>query len=274
VWVHDVVNADVFTEYNAEQSSYFSAHPDALGELLKDIVSRKTEFVFVSQSQKEKAIEFLKRHILINDAKLHVIPNILWDHQFALSKKPATMNWHTIVYASAWQKGIRHVIALYEKLLVTIPDLKLTLLSPGYDYHRFQEYERELTEIFGDKITILGPVSKTKLGETIMTAAAVIAPPFEETFGSVFAESLSLGTPVIASHKSGAVKEIVGPDWIFDFTDAQKISDRLLLVISQRIRGSLDEKFRQEKNMSLWLALVLGKTPSIVTSSAPPQSEK
>ena len=79
--------AQVCKQLGVTDKTYFrwrKSHGGLRIDLLEDIAVRNTEFVFVSQSQKEKAIEFLKRHIVISDAKLHVIPNIVWDHQFAV----------------------------------------------------------------------------------------------------------------------------------------------------------------------------------------------
>jgi glycosyltransferase involved in cell wall biosynthesis len=258
IWFHDNVNHKIMTDNNGEQASYFEKNPKDFTSHLSFLGHTNVTLIFVSHTQKNNAFEFFNRYIKIGVDRVHVIYNIVYDHQFNNVAPLVDVNWNRLVYASAWTKGILEIINLFERLSSEIPELTLTLLSPGYDYNNYIDYADKLRAIYPSKLNILGPVSKKDLGEIIMNSCAVIAPPFKETFGCVFAESLYLGTPVIASTNSGAVYEIIGTDYIFDYTDEFPIIEKLKYIKYNKIRLNLNEKFLQDANLKLWFEAMGG----------------
>jgi glycosyltransferase involved in cell wall biosynthesis len=146
-----------------------------------------------------------------------------------------------IVFASAWVKNLPVIIKLFRSLLL-LSDVRLELMSPGYEYPAFLEYKKILEDEFKERIFIHGPLKKQDYCKVLKSSICVLAPRFPETFGCVFAESYYLGVPVIADIHSGAVKEIIDNNYIVDYDYPEKVHEKIQLL-KTRPNIQLDEKF-------------------------------
>ena len=68
-----------------------------------------------------------------------------------------------------------------------------------------------------------------------------------------------MGTPVIASHQSGAIKEIIDNRFIVDYNNPDIVLERIMELqqSSEKNNVKLDNKFLVEENMFLWKDFVL-----------------
>jgi len=164
-----------------------------------------------------------------------------------------------LVFASAWCKGIRKIIDLFQNLIQKKPELKLILLSPGYDYSNWEDYRKTLEATYPNEIKIYGPLNKKEYKKIIQSALCVLSAPFWETFGCVFAESYYLGTPVIADIRSGAVREIIDTNYIVNYEEPEKVLQKIEELQRERdtLSIQLDKKFLVESNINLWKKFVL-----------------
>jgi glycosyltransferase involved in cell wall biosynthesis len=209
---------------------------------------------------KELFINYFKNHDLkLEDNRLNTIYNILYEDEFMKIKNTdVAVNKNYITYASAWQKGIEQVVRVFDYAKNVDPELKLVLLSPGYDWNNFTDYSNKLKEKYKDDIIIHGPVNKEQYSKIIKESMVVLTTTFSETFGCVFAETYYLGTPVIMDYRSGAVKEIIDNEYIVNFDNKKETIDKILYVKKNRdnIHVHLDDKFMLEYNIQLWLKLL------------------
>ena len=262
-WIHDLIEDKIFLDNNNKFIEYFKNNPRKLLHYLNvNFLEKNITFVLNSNFTKKIFIDYFNKFgIVINENKIKVIYNILYEDEFIKIKynyKP-TINLYDLVYASAWQKGIWDVIKLFDFILLKDEKFRLILLSPGYDLEGFKQYQIDLQTKYCDKIIILGPLNKIEYSKVIKSSLCVLTSKFSETFGCVFSESLYLGTPVIGDINSGAVPEIVGGNNIVNFDNLEQFYEKLMEIKNNRNTTNvvLDDKFCFDYNYNLWLNLLL-----------------
>ena len=262
LWVHDLTEKYVFLfNYSEEEQKLYNNNELYKNNILKNFYDNKNiNYVFVSNFIKDKFKNYFNEYEFnIEDNRLNLIYNILYEDEFInIKNQKILVNKNYITYASAWQKGIEHVISIFDHARKEDNQLKLVLLTPGYDWNNFQKYAKELKNKYSDNIIIHGPVNKEQYTKIIKESLVVLTTTFRETFGCVFAESYYLGTPVIADHRSGAVKEIIDNNYIVNFDNKKETVDKILYIKNNRdsIHVNLDSKFMLEYNLNLWLNLL------------------
>lgn len=262
LWVHDLTEKRVFLfNYNEEERKLYDDIKLYKNNILKIFYENKNiNYIFVSNFIKEKFKNYFNNNDFnIEDNRLNIIYNILYEDEYLnIKNQQITVNKNYITYASAWQKGISHVVNIFEYIRKYDNELKLVLLSPGYDWDKFKNYADELKNTYGDNIIIHGPVNKAQYAKIIKESMVVLTTTFQETFGCVFAESYYLGTPVVADYRSGAVKEIIDNNYIVNFDNKNETIEKILYIKNNRenFNVKLNNKFMFEYNINLWLNLL------------------
>jgi len=250
VWFHDKPDDFIFKLSKSCEESLFIINKN-----------KNIHFVFNSETTKEVYLDFIyKKGILFDDNRCEVIYNILYEDDFIEYKdKNFEIDRNTIIFGSAWMKGIDIIMQVFHYIVQRNNDIKLILLSPGYDYHVWQEYKLQIENVFKERLVVLGPVDKKTYCEIIKSSLCVISPVTFETFGCIFAESYYLGTPVIADIRTGAVKEIIDNEFIVDYSNPESVLQKILFLQENRdnIKVVLDNKFLLEENLFLWKNFVL-----------------
>ena len=262
LWIHDLVEMYVFMcNYNSEEQTYYKNNERFRDEILREFYENKNiNFIFVSNFIKYKFVNYFKNYgFIIEQSRLHVIYNIMYEEEYAGVKNDIIpVNKNYITYASAWQKGIEHVISVFDYAKKYDRELKLVLLSPGYDWNNWTSYANDLKQKYGKDVIIHGPVDKLKYSRIIKESLVVLSTIFEETFGCVFAESYYLGTPVIADHRSGAIREIIDNNFIVNFDNKEETFNKIMEVKNNRnnMNVHLNAKFGLEENLKLWNSII------------------
>jgi glycosyltransferase involved in cell wall biosynthesis len=253
VWFHDKPD-----DFIIELSTSTVSCNESLFNLYK---CKNIKFIFNSESTKDTYLRFFsERGIQFEPSRFEVIYNILYEDDFIEFKnKDFEIDKNVIVFGSAWMKGIDVIIQVFNYIFHRNDKIKLFVLTPGYDYHLWQEYKIYIENAFQDRIKIFGPLDKKSYCEIIRTSLCVLSPVAFETFGCIFAESYYLGTPVIADIRTGAVKEIIDNDYIVDYSIPENVLQKILFLQNniENIKVKLDEKFLLEENMLLWKKFVL-----------------
>jgi glycosyltransferase involved in cell wall biosynthesis len=201
-----------------------------------------------------------KYDINIEKYRLNIIYNILYENEFLdIKNKYIERNFNNIVYASAWQKGIEKIIEIFDYIININNNIKLILMSPGYDLENYREYIDFLNNKYPNNIIILGSLNKEKYAEIIKSSLCVLSSTFEETFGCVFSESYYLGIPVIADFRSGAVKEIIDNNFIVNYDNCEEVYEKILFLQnnSSNINIKLNDIFLKDYNVDKWIKLLL-----------------
>jgi glycosyltransferase involved in cell wall biosynthesis len=249
---------NIFLGNDKPKINYYREHhtefrDDVLLPILND-----PSITYIANSEHTRGLfmEFIHKYAGITQYdRCSVIYNILYGAEFDTTPIPKIPK--RLIYASAWQKGIWKVIDIFRYIVSRDADYSLTLLSPGYDWWHFKDYASSLKEEFGDRIIILGPSAKRELCIAIKESVCCLSSTFNETFGCVFAESIYLGTPVIADKRSGAVREIIGDANIVDYDNPITVYDKLQTL---PVAVTLSSQFLPDLTISKWISLVCPDT--------------
>ena len=106
-----------------------------------------------------------------------------------------------LVFFSSPNKGLAYTLDVFRALRRRMPDMLLSVANPGYK-------QTPRAAIGG--VEYLGALAPPQLHQLVRSSLCTLALNFvlPETFGLVYAESLALGTPVLA-HDSGAAAEVI-----------------------------------------------------------------
>jgi hypothetical protein len=227
-------------------------------DVLNYIVNNNNiNFVFNSEfTQKYFNVNFSLNNMFIDKTRQNIIYNILHKNYF-LKNNNKEFNKKHIVYASGWNKGIFKIVDIFDYILTQDSSFKLILMSPGYEYKNYKNYEYYLKNKYPNNIIIYGPVDKLQYSKIIESSGCVLAPSFPETFGCVFAESCYLGTHVICDIKSGAVKEIIGIENVVNYNNVDEVYNKIISKIESNEKIELNEKFMFDYNFNLWKNILL-----------------
>jgi glycosyltransferase involved in cell wall biosynthesis len=210
-------------------------------------------FVANSQTCRRQLLEYFGDAI---EERVFTIPNALYMDEFA-TDLPTTVDLNRIVYASAWVKGIEGVIDVFDYVFRHDPDFRLTLMNPGYDNAaRYEPLLADVRDRYDARVEVLGPKSRAEFSRVVAGSLCTISARFSETFGCIFAESLALGTPVLADTSSGAVCEYAGEESIVDYGQPATVLERLRSLREARVCRALPESYSVDAVMQAWRDLL------------------
>jgi len=272
LWIHDLICPQLFLGNNLNLFEHFKNNKYLFKNRILNFYVDKPNINYIVPSNFCKNMlynYFSNFGYHISNNNIHVIHNILYKDDFNFNfnfnlvgkdnDNSDNIDLNQIVFASAWTKNIIHVITLFDYIFQNDENIKLVLMTPGWDGNKFVDLEIELKNKYKEKIIILGKQNKNDLFKIIRKSLCVISSTYSETFGCIFAESYYLGTPVIADIRSGAVSEIIDNDYICDFMEPSKVLEKIRQLQKERkkINISLDKKFLLEENIDKWNNLML-----------------
>ena len=256
IWIHDIPDFNIFLGmYDTPQEPLFrrDLHKFKNEILIPILTNSSIHFVANSQHTYRLFNEFIQRYAgITNYTRCSVIYNALYGDEF--DRTPVEKIPKRLIYASAWQKGIEKVIDIFRYVVARDPNYTLTLLSPGYDWTNYESYAKRLQSEFGSKLLLLGPSTKKDLCTAIKQSICCLSSTFDETFGCVFAESCYLETPVIADVRSGAVREIIGEDFIVDYNNPDRVWSKLQTLPPS---VTLHSEFLSEPILLKWKSILI-----------------
>ncbi len=159
---------------------------------------------------------------------------------------------NSLVFLSSPHKGLAQTISVFKACKRVLPELKLSVTNPGY----FATPDMVIPE----GVELLGSLPHAKVMEKLRSALCLFYPSTDyrvrETFGMVLAESLAVGTPVIA-HTMGAVPEVLAQSRMaMDCTRIDLIKERLFQWQRERPKVGLDPAYRTSEVIKKWQELL------------------
>lgn len=119
------------------------------------------------------------------------------------------------------RKGLTHLLRAWKRL--ALPDAELVLVGRG-------RVDRDLLREFDGQFALHGPVyDRGELSRLYGSSDVLCVPSLGEGFGLVYLESLACGTPVIATHDTGAPDLVTegGEGFLIDAGDVDALCERL-----------------------------------------------
>jgi len=157
--------------------------------------------------------------------RIRVLPHFLFPEEWQKKKIGSGEDYFLYFGRLSSEKGVEILI----KAWIRTADLKLKIAGEGKQKKKLEEMVRKNN--LEDRVEFLGFKKGEELKEIIQRAKAVVFPfVWAEVFGYTLLESLSLGTPVIAS-RAGAAPEIITEGengLLFQTGDPKDLKNKLL----------------------------------------------
>lgn len=158
-----------------------------------------------------------------------------------------------IIFASAWTKGLNHVLNIGKAYYDKNKDFQLVLIKPAYatnsvdiDFNKFPF------------LNIKGIIkNKQEYCELIQSCLCVLTTTFSETFGCVYAEALHLGVPVIGDNSvKSAISEIVQPEHMCNYNNVDEVINKIEEFRNNRPIVNLNTQFYENAVIKEWINLI------------------
>jgi len=188
---------------------------------------------------------YLKKMVMgwgVSPDKVHVVYNALPKQpDLTLSQADAReqLGWDdrptvlTVARLHPW-KGVDHLITA----LQTMPDIRLVVAGDGPDMSRLQSLAKPLA----DRVTFLGQVPHEQIFILMRASDGLALYSGYEGLSHTILESLTIGTPVLASHKGG------NPEVVQDDVNGVLVPYVDIPALCDGIRRLLDNRDRYAEN--------------------------
>jgi glycosyltransferase involved in cell wall biosynthesis len=180
------------------------------------------------------------------DVEIKVIYNALFPEYVP---KQLTVKQNEITFASNWYKGLERVLNIVKELNKTHA-IKLNLLKPNYC-----NWDRDFSNEY-PFVNVIGNVKdKVVYSRIIARSICILTTSYPETFGCVFAESLHIGTPVIADKSVDAgFHEFINDNYKVDFNNLDQVLKKILEIKDDIVR--LPDEFYEKQIIEQWKNLI------------------
>ncbi|MBL4694594.1 glycosyltransferase family 4 protein [Candidatus Gracilibacteria bacterium] len=204
-------------------------HRLAYSFTIKNAVKKAKKIIAISHNTKADLIHYLhaepkKIHVIYNGVSpdFTLIPEV---HKFDSTLKKYGITKQFLFYAGVHRshKNLPTLIKAFEMLS---PDLNLQLVITGRPDPHYPEVQNAASQ--NPNIILTNLVSEQELVYLYNAAMIFVFPSLYEGFGLPPLESMSCGTPVVASNSS-SIPEICGEDnaLFFDPQDPQDIANKI-----------------------------------------------
>jgi glycosyltransferase involved in cell wall biosynthesis len=227
LWSHDYLDNGIKTCFGDYSATYINEYFKA----------NSIKIVAVSNFHRANILSFLP------DVEITVIYNALFPAYFP---KQLTIKQNEITFASNWWKGLDRVLRIARQLNERC-SITLNLLKPSYCIMD--------TSFLNDCpfVNVIGTIrDKKEYSQIIERSICVLTTSFPETFGCVFAESLYLGTPVIADLVEAGFHEFIDDDYKVDFNNVDQVIEKIIFIKTNDPCVSLRPQFFEREIVKQW----------------------
>jgi beta-1,4-mannosyl-glycoprotein beta-1,4-N-acetylglucosaminyltransferase len=195
--------------------------------------------------------QFHKQHLetILPGVNVIVIYNALFERVFPKIERNCTENDY-VIFGSNWYKGLDHVLNVMRELNKT-ESVNLLLLKPSYC-----EMERDFSNY--PFVKVIGTVkNKTEYCKLIANSICVLTTSYPETFGCIFAESLHLGTPVVADQSvSAGFHEFIENEYKVDFKNVFQVIEKIKFIKNNNPVVKLGNQFYENEIINEWKKII------------------
>jgi L-malate glycosyltransferase len=137
-----------------------------------------------------------------------ILPNALPDASWSLADRPppdpARPRFISVNNGFGKLKNVTTLLEAFSTVRATVPDATLTLVGAGYECDGPAAHWAQSKSV-ADGVCFLGALESRQVFGAVREADVLVHPSLEESFGYTLIEAASVGTPVIAGERSGAV---------------------------------------------------------------------
>lgn len=206
----------------------------------KFIYRMTTHIVPVSHA----ALEDVAEHFQVDKTKCKVFHNAIIQPEFTFN---GTSKKITCLGRLLLNKGQDIFIKAAEEVLTKESDFTFQIVGSGEMHQYYKDLIRKSNS--PQKIVIKPEVNLDEVPQVLGNSYISVVPSRQEAFGLVVAESMSVGTPVIASN-IGGIPEIIDDGengFLFEVEDYKQMAEKILLLIKNpQLRENFSQKARQK----------------------------
>ena len=236
------------TFYSVERKSILSQiasiNPDIVNahwtyEYAIRVRSRSSEnFVFVSDYIRMR----WNQRMFVSSGE--VIPNM---NRLSIvkSNESARVNNVISVGNTNRRKNIRGLLAAWQMVVLTNPNLRLHIVGPGLGAGDSMAKEFDSKFEYG-QVTWHGTITRHELSDLYSRCKVLVHPSLHESFGLIYLEAFASNLGVIAFEKSGSAREVMGnAGLILKDSSLKSLADAILnLTSNQTLLNQLTENGR------------------------------
>ena len=195
-------------------------------------------FVFVSEYIRMR----WKQRMLVPGGE--VIPNM---NRLAISNSAESKRLNHVIAVGNTdrRKNIRGLLAAWQMVLQTNPNLRLHLVGPGLGLGDSLAKEFDSKFEYG-QVTWHGSIDRRELSNLYSRCKVLVHPSLHESFGLIYLEAFASNLGVIAFEKSGSAREVMGnAGLILKDSSLKSLADAILnLTSNQTLLNQLTENGR------------------------------
>ena len=169
-----------------------------------------------------------------------ILPNALPDASWSLpDRAPPDRSCPRFVSVNngfGKRKNVRALLEAFSILRAAVPDATLTLVGAGYESDGPAAQWAQSVSV-ADGVCFLGSLESHQVFGAVREADVLVHPALEESFGYTLIEAASVGTPVIAGARSGAVPWVLGEGTqgvLVDVTAPQSIATAMRTLVEDQ----------------------------------------
>lgn len=197
--------------------------------------------------------EDLIKNFHITESKITIIPNPVYNF---ISSTP-TLNIHNIhtleilfVGRLSEEKGLNYLLDIFSIVLISLPDLHLTIVGKGELQNEFQNKIVEMG--LSKSINLEG--YQTNLLPYYKKAKATVLTSLWEGFPNVLLESISFGTPVISFDCPSGPKDIIIENVngiLIEYLNVVKFAKAIIDVVKENIKFDKQKVIESSERFNL-----------------------
>jgi glycosyltransferase involved in cell wall biosynthesis len=208
---------------------------NALYDRLMGRLIRRGYDAFIVHSEMER--QALEKHVgIIPKAKLHriasgpILDGVTPDRSFR--RRYGLQDAFIVLYVGRidFHKGVNHLLQATATLPTTgLPPFRLALVGRVEDWYRLPRATESLLQALNERVVLTGPLLGTSLAAAYAESDVVVVPSRYESYGFTIVESLSYGTPVIAT-ATGIAPELITDGYngfLYPYGDVEGLAVKL-----------------------------------------------
>lgn len=204
----------------------------------------------------------------IAESKVTVIPNPSYNFidNSILNANNNTYNKNILFAGRLTEaKGLNYLLEIFQKALIEIPDLHLTIVGTG---EVLQELKNKVINLgLSDSISFEG--YKSDLSSYYLNARATVLTSIFEGFPNVLVESISYGTPVISFDCQSGPRDIIIPKVngiLVEYLNVDEFAKAIINIVNDNIKFNKADIIESSKRYSL--EKIIGQYEKVLFTNA------
>jgi glycosyltransferase involved in cell wall biosynthesis len=192
--------------------------------------SRRADRIFCLNSRER---DFVVSHRWAEPTRVRVVPNGV-ERELFVARAAYAARGNRLLFIGQWlrAKGIRYLVAAFESLAASHPEIELTCVGTGADVETVRGHFATAAR---DRVRVLPRVDRDELSAELGRADIFVFPSLSEGFSGALLEAMAAALPVVAT-PAGAAPDLLRHEengLVVPFADAVAIAAAVAALIDR-----------------------------------------